>query len=150
MMCLLSTATGSSGAPSVSPATSAAFSYKSLDSSTSESDSSEESSNSSTRSNSKSPPQLSPQNPIYVDLQPNHYDHKDSLLMMTSPQMALLTPQMKNNEIMKEINNKYPCITVKVIDCGEHFIILSWLILRAMSKKLHKNKKGWCLSLVHL
>ena len=89
------------------------------------SDSSEESSNSSTTS-SKSPPQLSPQNlsvtqnPIYVDLQPNHNGHKDSLLMMTSPQMALLTPQIKeNHEMVQEVNNKYPNITVKVMSCGK-------------------------------
>ena len=88
-------------------------------------DSSEESSNSSTTS-SKSPPQLSPQNlsvtqnPIYVDLQPNHNGHKDSLLMMTSPQMALLTPQIKeNHEMVQEVNNKYPNITVKVMSCGK-------------------------------
>ena len=89
------------------------------------SDSSEESSNSSTTS-SKSPPQLSPQNlsvtqnPIYVDLQPNHNGHRDSLLMMTSPQMALLTPQIKeNHEMVQEVNNKYSNITVKVMSCGK-------------------------------
>ena len=60
------------------------------------------------------------QNPIYVDLQPNHNGHKDSLLMMTSPQMALLTPQIKeNHEMVQEVNNKYPNITVKVMSCGK-------------------------------
>lgn len=126
-MCLFKSTAGSSGSgvSSVSPANSAAFSFKSLDSPPStESDSSEESSNSSTTS-SKSPPQLSPQNlsvtqnPIYVDLQPTHNGHKDSLLMMTSPQMALLTPQNKeNHEMVQEVNNKYPNITVKVMSCA--------------------------------
>jgi len=125
-MCLFKSTAGSSGSgvSSVSPANSAAFSFKSLDSPPStESDSSEESSNSSTTS-SKSPPQLSPQNlsvtqnPIYVDLQPNHNGHKDSLLMMTSPQMALLTPQNKENHEMVEEVNKYPNITVKVMSCA--------------------------------
>ena len=83
------------------------------------SDSSEESSNSSTTC-SKSPPQLSPQNPIYVDLQPTHNGHNDSLLMMTSPQMALLTPQIKeNHELVNEVAAKYPSITVKVMSCGK-------------------------------
>ena len=115
------------------------------------SDSSEECISDSSRASSNSPPQLSPQNstqlspqnPIYVDLQPSHNDHKDSaLLMIGSPQMALLTPQMKENQMVQEIpTTKYPSITVKVMSCESKSVPFTFCNMKSNIFDL-KKKRG--------
>jgi len=86
---------GQAGGVSASNAASnSTYSYKNIDSPPSSDES----------SSSKSPPLLSPQDPIYVDLNTKHAeDSPDSDYL--SPQMALLSPQVTQN-LPQPINSK--------------------------------------------
>lgn len=99
MMCLLSTAGSNPPGPSNNTATYSP--YQSLDSPCSSSSSDSSSCASNSDSDPKSPPQLSPQNPIFVKLDGDKPSN-DSFMLNTPP-MSLLTPQNKENESKDEL-----------------------------------------------
>ena len=62
--------------------------------------------------------------------------------MIGSPQMALLTPQMKENQMVQEIPaTKYPSITVKVMSCESKSVPFTFCNMKSNIVDL-KKKRG--------
>ena len=62
--------------------------------------------------------------------------------MIGSPQMALLTPQLKENQMVQEIpTTKYPSITVKVMSCESKSVPFTFCNMKSNILDL-KKKRG--------